>query len=217
MWSVFHAKATPWRSRRHFIPNCGFYTLASSRAGKRNRHWCASELQKLKVLQVRMTRRIAHWFPREEEDWAAFPALQRVGPGTLASERDPQLGPGCGRHVVAFGGPRPSHGRAQPHRWIATVLGWRDPWWRDTVHGLHGSSIQTGALNRLGRGHRHLGPRRWDDAVQPATSQQSDAPWQVFAQDRAAWRNSEPHFIARVPRCSVRSVARVPPGGHMHA
>lgn len=39
---------------------------------------------------------------------------------------------------------------------------------------LHGSAIRTGALNRLGWGHRHLRRRRWGDAVQAATMQQNE-------------------------------------------
>lgn len=45
---------------------------------------------------------------------------------------------------------------------------------------------------------------------------QSGAPWQLLAQDRAAWRAREPDLIARLMWCSIRSVARLPSGRHMH-
>lgn len=49
---------------------------------------------------------------------------------------------------------------------------------------LHGSSTDVGVLNRLGRGHRHLGRRRWYDAVQDTIAEHAEAPWQLLAQDR---------------------------------
>lgn len=55
-------------------------------------------------------------------------------------------------------------------------------------------SSQSGAPNRLGRGHRQPGRRRWADALQHTTEMQCEAPWQVMAQDRAKWPDLEPPF-----------------------
>lgn len=37
-----------------------------------------------------------------------------------------------------------------------------------------------------------------------------------MAQDREFWRGLEPHFIARITRCAVQSLGRLPLGRHMH-
>lgn len=55
------------------------------------RHWSASELQKLKALQVCMKRSIAHWCP----------SVAARGPDALEAERHPAMG--CGlRHMMAM-------------------------------------------------------------------------------------------------------------------
>lgn len=65
------------------------------------------------------------------------------------------------------------------------------------------------------RGHRQLGRRRWDDAVQHTTEMESEAPWQVMAQDRAKRRDLEPHFVAWVTHTIEQHVVRLTPGWHM--
>lgn len=68
---------------------------------------------------------------------------------------------------------------------------------------LHGGSTEAGVLNRLGRGHRHLGRRRWDDPMQATAAQHAEAMWQLLAQDREFWRGLEPNFITGVTRCAI--------------
>lgn len=47
-------------------------------------------------------------------------------------------------------------------RWISHASSLRDAWRRQIVRMLHAGD--TDPANRLGRAHRHLGQRRWDDA-----------------------------------------------------
>lgn len=54
-------------------------------------------------------------------------------------------------------------------RWMSLVLGWKDAWRRQTVRFLHAGS--SGPANRLGRGRRRLGTRRWDNAIQATISE----------------------------------------------
>lgn len=48
----------------------------------------------------------------------------------------------------------------------------------------------------LGRGHRHLGKRRWDDLIQRHVEERREPenPWQQATQDRTAWAATEKGF-----------------------
>lgn len=100
-------------------------------------------------------------------------------------------------------------------RWVGKILGWRDAWWRHTIRCLHGSSAADGTPNRLGRGHRQLGRRHWDDPIQRTTEPEFEGAWQSVAQDRNRWREIETTFIARVTRAAKQHVGRLPHGRHM--
>lgn len=69
-WSAFHTKAPLGGTLRSNLRvlHFGIVSCLARASGTRHR----SELQKLKALSVKMTRRIARWSPRDEEDRAAF-------------------------------------------------------------------------------------------------------------------------------------------------
>lgn len=71
------------------------------------------------------------------------------------------------------------------------------------------------ASNRLCRGHRMLGKRRWEDAVQATVSSENDLPWQCAAQGREHGHALEASFIARVARTADSSVDEMPRGRPM--
>lgn len=51
---------------------------------------------------------------------------------------------------------------------------------------------------RLRGGHRFLGKRRLDDAVQRTVEATAEEPWQTLAPDRDRWAYLEGAFIGRV-------------------
>lgn len=50
-------------------------------------------------------------------------------------------------------------------RWVSQAAQWRDGSWRDTVCAMHRTESCRGRM-RLGRGHRELSKRRWDEPIQ---------------------------------------------------
>lgn len=73
VWSFVHTKGFMWIIRGHLhgklrVLHLGMFPCFAWEGG--TMHRSASELQKKKARQVRMTHRIAHWFPRAGEDWA---------------------------------------------------------------------------------------------------------------------------------------------------
>lgn len=118
---------------------------------------------------------------------AELRAPLRVEPAAPPPERRPI--------VVAMGWTRSER---HPDIWISRVLGWRDAWWRKALCTFHGGA--SGPEHRLGRGHRHVGYRRWDDAIQAIERDSMGDPWQVVAQHRQTWQPSETGFTARVAR-----------------
>lgn len=45
------------------------------------------------------------------------------------------------------------------------VAMWKDAWWRHTIRSMHHTDADLGKM-RLFRGHRKLGKRRCDEAIQ---------------------------------------------------
>lgn len=84
------------------------------------------------------------------------------------------------------------------------ALTWKDAWWRHTLRSLH--AVDGGSSNRLGRRHRCLGKRRWDDAIQATASERAEEHLQRTAQDTDVWNTLEADFIARVARVEPRIV-----------
>lgn len=70
---------------------------------------------------------------------------------------------------------------------------------------------------RLGRGYRCLGKRRWGEPVQRHPEQEgaSEEPWQSLAQDRSLWINMAASFAAPATRKIGR--AGMPIGRFMFA
>lgn len=101
----------------------------------------------------------------------------------------------------------------EPDRWIAQVLSWKDAWWRHTLRSMHATDGMP--PNRSGRGHRCLGKRRADDALQVTANERAEEPWQCTTLDRNVWHSLEVGFIARVNRVEPRSVQPIPQGRHM--
>lgn len=74
-WAAFHRKAPLWRTKGRLHAKLRILHLSVSVSfawSSGTRHWMAGELQRIKAMQVCMTRRIAGWFPYPEEEWAAF-------------------------------------------------------------------------------------------------------------------------------------------------
>lgn len=65
---------------------------------------------------------------------------------------------------------------------------------------LHSGDVES--ANRMGRGHRRFGKRRWDDAIQATVSEHTDEQGQMVAQDRNKWQPWEAALIAQVSRVS---------------
>lgn len=53
----------------------------------------------------------------------------------------------------------------EPDRWGGIAASWRDAWWRQTIHGVLHTEADLGRM-RLNRGHRALGKRGWNEAIQ---------------------------------------------------
>lgn len=71
--------------------------------------------------------------------------------------------PGCKMQFIhTLGGAMTA---AFPGRVLATMLPWRDAWWRETARGL-GWRASDPARRRLGRGGRRQHGCRWDEALQ---------------------------------------------------
>lgn len=125
----------------------------------------------MRFLQIKMTGRIAHWYPVAEEPWPDYArhcaARSRV--------QWQQAGiPEWDQAICAawcFAGHAAHLSERCPERLIGNILGRRDAWWRPTLRHVHG-----GAQNRLGRGHRKLGRRRWDELVQQAVNSEAEQP-----------------------------------------
>lgn len=64
--------------------------------------------------------------------------------------------------------------RREPTWCLASVLLWRGPWRRKTLRALNHSDTDSGRL-RLGRWHRCLWARRWDEVVQAQAEASSNA------------------------------------------
>lgn len=83
----------------------------------------------------------------------------------------------------------------------AKVVAWKDALWRHTVRGMHYTEADP-ERQRLSRGHRTVGQRRWDEVIQKhlVSSTQADLPWQCITEDIARVTSSELGFIDRVLR-----------------
>lgn len=71
------------------------------------------------------------------------------------------------------------------------------------------------SANRRGRGHRHLGTRRWDGAIQATVSESMGEPRRSVAQNREVWQFLEAAFIARVTWVAASRTEEVSRGRHM--
>lgn len=79
-------------------------------------------------------------------------------------------------------------------RLVSTAILWRDAWWRRTPKAVH-SSRNADEPQRLGRGHRTLGKRRWDDPTQnTGLATGHGMPWHEVAQDRQLLKTLETYF-----------------------
>lgn len=88
-----------------------------------------------------------------------------------------------------------------------------DAWRRHTIRGIH--AARTGVSNRLDRGHRTLGRRRWDDLIQQVVNEREEMPWQTMAQSREGWAELEGTFVAKALGMPPAQVQALPPGCHM--
>lgn len=89
----------------------------------------------------------------------------------------------------------------EPDRWCGITANWRDAWLRKPVHAVLHVDADAGR-QRLNRGHRFLGHRRWDEVVQKHvdTEAPTEVPWQHAALDREFWSSLEEGLVARVLR-----------------
>lgn len=71
-----------------------------------------------------------------------------------------------------------------------------------------------GRTNRLNRGHRLLGKRRWDDTIQATVDAVVEVPWHCHAQNRDEWKYLEKSFTARLLRRQASGLSEVPTGRH---
>lgn len=123
-----------------------------------------------------------------------------------------QLGQSSGGELVAMGGPhRPPQSAREPQRGCCKAL--------HTLRQL--SAGGDGKANRLGRGHRYLGRRHWDDQVEATVLEIGETRWQHVAQFRAGLADHGTSFPSpgamQVADRSGASAARTPHAGRRRA
>lgn len=120
----------------------------------------------LQHVAEKMTRRLEKWWPRTGRRLrAALLQHETFGEREPGHSPDPLVGCG-GRHsVVALGGPYKIRCQVEPWRWISKVPQRLDAWRRRTARVIHHTESDRERV-RLGRGHRDVGNRRWDEPVQ---------------------------------------------------
>lgn len=64
----------------------------------------------------------------------------------------------------------------------------------------------------MGRGHKYLGKRRWDEAFQKVVG--LEVPWKEAAQDRQQWNRMEVTFVQKVARRTL-ALDEIPTGRFM--
>lgn len=145
------------------------------------RHWTSDELSTLHKMQTRMTRRICHMWPFPDEDWPAY--MRRTC--RWAEELWTAAGiPRCGEAIAASW-----------WRWSGDTARYR--WSIKAVQ----SSRDAEGPQRLGRGHRTMGKRRWDDPTQSTElAAGHELLWHEVAQDGQTWKQLGAQFVRRVTR-----------------
>lgn len=94
-------------------------------------------------------------------------------------------------------------------RWCGITAGWRDVRWKDAVRAVLHVDADRGR-QRLNRGHRYFGRRRWDEVMQRHVDDDgvAEGPWQLPALDREHWGSLSEGFVA----CVLRHRSADPPG-----
>lgn len=168
------------------------------------RHWTSTELRQPRSVQLRMTRRVLGWWPKQGEDWPIY--ARRKARRRLPPQH---------RHVSHYGtrqwplsgGDGPGHlARFETHpddRICIKLVQWKGVWWRKTLRNLLDPPHDQDR-RRLGWGHRTLGKRRWDEPLQNRVDARTngDVHWNEPAQDTEAWARPEPTFVAHLLRRS---------------
>lgn len=120
------------------------------------RHWTSMELHGLQTIQVWMTRRIAG----EDETWPQFAQqATRWARNLLALAKVLAWDDAIATQWWRWAGHAARLIRREPTRCLASVLLWREAWWRKTLRALNHSDTDLGRLC-LRRGHRRSGRRR---------------------------------------------------------
>lgn len=214
---TLHSKAPFWRSggskgARLKVLHLSASVDACFSWASGTRHWTAGELQQVRSLQLKMSRRIAKRYPQPRAK--NRPASQRR---CLSLEWRQTGIPPWARAISLSWRRWAGHSARQadrcPERRRSKSLGWKDAWWRHTIRGSHAG--HRGTSNRLGRGHRLLGRRRWGDLIQQVVNTRGELPWQAMAHDREVWAELETEFVARAMRVSARTQQPSLPGNHM--
>lgn len=204
-WKSFFAKRPLWLAKgrvqnKRQAPHLAVFPALSWCAG--TRHWTLQELKQIRSVQVRMTRRLAGWWPYADEAWAAY--TKRTARHAESLWKDARI-PWWDKAIVWMGwrwAGRSARLEAQPDdRRCVAVNHWRGAWWGETVNAV----LRTEAdpmCRRLNRGHRQLGRRSWGDAMQGEVDavRSVETSWHEVAQDRAEWAGLQAGFVARVLR-----------------
>lgn len=149
-WQAYHRKTPVWRScgslgTKLRVLHLSVYACFSWAGG--TPHWTAHELQQVRSLLFRMTRRIARWYP-----------------STVAPDRRSAVGPRAVHVMMALGRARGALGTHMPRASVVSNIELARRFVAPHIRGIHGATRRSGS--RLGRGQRMLGHRRWDELIQ---------------------------------------------------